>query len=91
MGGLRGKLLVAMIIFFAGFASAIYYQAPSLEGEEITRRQTSERKSFSKDEMITKGEVVAKKVHKDLLQFYSFAEEKASQVGALIKAKLDEK
>jgi hypothetical protein len=38
----------------------------------------------------TKGEVLAKKVHKDLLEFYSFAEEKASKVGALIKARLDE-
>ncbi|MBW8016651.1 MAG: hypothetical protein FVQ82_10720 [Planctomycetes bacterium] len=90
MGGLRGKLLVALIIYFAGFGSAIYYQAPALEGPEITRHQMSEGKTSGKKDVITRGEVAAKKVHEDLLKFYSFAEEKASKVGALIKARLDE-
>lgn len=91
MGGLRGKFLVAMIVYFAGFASAIYYQAPALDNTEIVRRQASVDKPYSKDSASTKAEVLARKVHKDLLKYYSIAEEKASQVGALIKARLDEK
>ncbi|MCF7956575.1 MAG: hypothetical protein K9M75_12295 [Phycisphaerae bacterium] len=90
MGGLRSKLLIALIIYFAGFGSAIYYQAPALDGSEIARHDVSEEPS-SKNEGVTKGEVLAKKAHKDLLEFYSFAEEKASKVGALIKARIDEK
>ena len=90
MGGLRSKLLVALIIYFAGFGSAIYYQAPALDGPEIARHDVSEEPS-SKNDVVTKGEVFAKKAHEDLLEFYSFAEEKASKVGALIKARLDEK
>jgi hypothetical protein len=91
MGGLRGKLLVALIIYFAGFGSAIYYQAPALEGPEIAGRQMPEGRPSSENEVVSKGEVLAKRVHKDLLEFYSFAEEKASKVGILIKARLDER
>ena len=89
MGGLRGKLLVGLIVYFAGFGTAIYYQAPALDEPEIIRRQASERHT-SQDGVTSKAEVLAKKVHKDLLEYYSFAEEKASKVGALIKARLDE-
>ena len=89
MGGLRSKLLVALIIYFAGFGSAIYYQAPALDGPEIDRHQMSGKPSSGND-VVTKGEVLAKKAHEDLLEFYSFAEEKASKVGALIKARLAE-
>ncbi len=90
MGGLRGKLLVALVVYFGGFATAIYYQAPALEGSEISRLQTPEGKASSDESMATKAEVIAKKVHKDLLECYSFAEDKVSKVGALIKARLDE-
>jgi hypothetical protein len=91
MGGLRGKLLVALVIYFGGFATAIYYQAPALEGSEIARRQTSEGITSNEASMATKAEVIAKRVREDLVEFYSIAEEKASQVGILIKARLDEK
>jgi len=91
MGGLRSKLLVALIIYFAGFGSAIYYQAPALDGPEIDRHKVPEGRPSSEKDVVTKGEVLAKKAHKDLLEFYSIAEEKASKVGALIKARLDER
>jgi hypothetical protein len=91
MGGLRGKLLVALVIYFGGFATAIYYQAPALEGTEIARLQTSDGKTSSEDSMATKAEVIARRVHEDLQGLYSIAEEKASQVGILIKARLNEK
>lgn len=90
MGGLRGKLLLALIVYFAGFGSAIYYQAPALEDTNIAGRQMPAGSPSSEDKVETKGDVIVKKVHKDLLEFYSFAEEKASKVGALIKARLDE-
>ncbi len=90
MGGLRSKLLVALVIYFGGFATAIYYQAPALEGTEIARRQTSDGRLSSEDSATTRAEVIAKKVHKELLEYYSIAEEKASKVGALIKARLNE-
>lgn len=89
MGGLRGKLLVTLIVYFAGFASAIYYQAPALDDTEIIRRQASVDKPSSEETVSTKAEVIARKVHADLLEYYSIAEEKASKVGALIKARLD--
>lgn len=91
MGGLRSKLLVALIIYFAGFGSAIYYQAPALDGPEIDQHKLSQGRPSSENNGVTKGEILAKKAHKDLLEFYSFAEEKASKVGTLIKARLDER
>lgn len=89
MGGIRGKLLVTLIVYFAGFASAIYYQAPALDETEIVRRQASVNEPSSVESATTKAEVLARKVHNDLLEYYSIAEEKASKVGALIKARLD--
>jgi len=89
MVGLRGKFLFALIIYFAGFATAIYYQAPNLEKSDIMQIQSKD-KHESENRETSKAEVLAKKVHKDLRKYYSFAEEKASKVGSLIKARLDE-
>ena len=90
MGRLRSKLLITLIIYFAGFASAIYYQAPAVDADNIERHEVSQAIPSGKDNnAVTKGEVLAKKARDDLLEFYSFAEEKASKVGALIKQRID--
>ena len=90
MGGLRGKLLGLMIVYAAGFASAIYYQAPALESSEIAERQLPAGRPSEEEKELTKGDILVKKVRADLKEFCSFAEEKASKVGALIKQRLDE-
>ena len=90
MGGLRGKLLVTLIVYFGGFATAIYYQAPALEGSEIVRHQMSSMLDSGESEVATRGEVIAEKVHENLLEYYSIAEEKASKVGTFIRARLNE-
>jgi hypothetical protein len=89
MGGLRGKLLVALIVYFGGFATAIYYQAPALDDSEITARQMPAGGLSSENEESTRAEILAKKVHENFLEYYSIAEDKASKVGALLKAKLN--
>ena len=88
MGGLRGKLLITLVVYFAGFATAIYLEAPALDGPEMARAQSSNSRAENKE--TTRAEVFADKVHENLLDYISIAEEQASKVGALVKARLEE-
>lgn len=88
MGGLRGKLLIALVVYFAGFATAIYLEAPALDGPDMVRAQSANRRDKNKE--TTRAEELAEKVHASLFDYFSIAEEKASQVGALVKARLED-
>ena len=87
MGGLRGKLLLTLIIYFAGFATAIYYQAPAMDGLESAMKDFP---GTGADKDSSRAEVTAENIRENFSKYLSIAEEKASQVGALIKARLDE-
>jgi len=86
MGGLRSKLLLAMIAFFAGFATAIYTLAPSYDsagGSGKTELHTKQVASSSTE--------FALKFNSGMRECFGFAEEKAVELGRTIKAKLSER
>ena len=89
MRGWRSRVLVALIIYFGGFATAIYYLAPASDranGSKITKSgfdwegKTAEVKSSEFGKVAGAG----------MKKFVGFAEEKAVQLGEIIKAKLAE-
>jgi hypothetical protein len=83
----RGKLLMALIFYFAGFATAIYALAPAgSEGDQV--RGFTQRAQASMNQIDT--ERLAQNAKAGLQKFVCFAEEKAIQAGELIKAKLTE-
>ncbi|HPD48013.1 MAG TPA: hypothetical protein P5279_01635 [Anaerohalosphaeraceae bacterium] len=85
----RTKLLTALIIYFAGFATAIYYLAPAGERGKMSERNLKgfdlrgRVSEFRASEFGVTAETNVKK-------FVSFAEEKAVQLGEYIRAKLAE-
>ncbi len=83
----RSKLLLMLIIYFAGFATAVYYLAPAdaKPNAGVTRSggfgfgsQTSESKSAEF------GKVAGASMRK----FVTFAEEKAIELGEIIRREL---
>lgn len=86
MFGFRGKMLFTLIVYFAGFATAIYFIAPvDAEAMEVKAETLGEDSVI-----IAESEDFAKKASVALHEFVSFAEGKASEVKRLVKAKLAE-
>ena len=89
----RSKLLFILIVYFAGFATAVYFLAPVDEemtasgnsGESYQHRQfnTDQHRQFDTEQF---AQVTSARLHK----FFSFAGDKASEVSELIKEKLAE-
>ncbi|MBW8035299.1 MAG: hypothetical protein FVQ79_06640 [Planctomycetes bacterium] len=91
---MRGKLLFALIIFFAGFFTAIYITAPG-EGQagEQTMYSHETTQSFAsseRQEKMVKAQAFAKKVGTGMQQFLCLAGEKASELSKTIKNKVNE-
>ncbi len=86
---MRGKLLFILIIYFAGFFSAIYFLSPGSAGSTASLDNTRE---FAIDghEKIVQARDVAIKIGAGMRQFLCVAGEKASRISEIIKAKLDE-
>lgn len=90
---MRGKLLFALIIFFAGFFTAIYITAPGegRAGEQtMYSRETTRQIVDGRQEQIVKAQVFAKKVGTGMQQFLCLAGEKASELTEIIKNKVNE-
>ena len=81
----RGKLIVALIIFFAGFATAIYFLAPVTETTGESGKVTRSRESNSETHQF------AIAFNGKMKQALSFAEEKAVEIGQVIKTELAER
>lgn len=81
----RSKLLFILIVYFAGFATAVYFLAPV--DEEMTASGNS-GESYMHRQFDTEQftQVTSDRLHK----FFSFAGDKASEVSELIKEKLAE-
>lgn len=86
---MRGKLLFILIVYFAGFFSAIYVLTPGAEDSAASLNYTREF-SIDGQEKIVRAKDIALKVGAGMRQFLCFAGEKASQVSEIIKARLDE-
>ncbi len=81
----RGKLITTLIIFSAGFATAIYFLAPVTETNGETKKVTRSRESNSETQQF------AIAFNGKLKQALSFAEEKAVELGQVIKTELAER
>ena len=103
MGGIRRKLLVMLIIYCSGFASALYALAPaSREDNEVpgfvtkliesSQRTMCKSQSWKDDvEAVNENEITVAAINTNISKWLRFAEDKASKVGALMKQKLDER
>jgi len=86
MGKLRSKFLLALITFFAGFATAIYTLAPSYD-----KAGGSKKTELHSREVKTKSTEFALKFSSGMRECFSFAEEKAVEIGQTVKVKLAER
>ena len=88
MCGWRSKILLSLIIYSAGFATAIYTLAPASEryGESYVAAGTVATGS----NIQCNSQKLAHQVNVGMHKFISFAEEKAVQVGKHIRAELAE-
>jgi hypothetical protein len=103
MGGIRRKLLVILIIYCSGFASALYALAPTSRKDNeatgfLTKLLESSQRTECKSESWaenteTQGEnkITAATINTNIEKWLRFAEDKASKVGVLIKMKLAER
>jgi len=86
MGRLRSKFLLALITFFAGFATAIYALAPSYDKAGGSKKTELHSKQVS-----SKSADFALKFNSGMRKCLSFAEEKAVEIGQTVKARLSER
>ena len=81
--------MFVLIIYFAGFFSAIYVLTPGAEEGTADLDNTREF-AIDGQEKIVQAKEIALKVGTGMRQFLCLAGEKASQMSETIKAKLDE-
>lgn len=74
--GWRGKLIFLLIVYFAGFATAIYYAVPACNADF--------REEFSSDELVTPYD---SQIHK----YRDIATEAAERVKLFVKEKIQER
>jgi len=103
MGGIRRKLLIMLIIYCSGFASAIYALAPASKDnneasgfiakmiESSQSTMCNERSWNDQPEKVNENKITVETINTNISKFLRFAEDKASKVGAVIKTKLDER
>ena len=81
----RSKLLFMLIVYFAGFATAVYFIAPV---DEEMKASVNSDESYRQGQFDT--EQFAQATSARLHEFFSFAGDKASEVSELIKQRLAE-
>ena len=82
--GWRSKFVLLLIVYFAGFATAVYCLAPAPEGKTGGKHQAS--KVFAG----VKSEEFAKSVNSGVHKCVDFGKEAAREAAKLIKKKMDE-
>ncbi len=88
MRGWRSKFIFLLIVYFAGFATAIYFLAPTSDDTADSSFDLS-----SKDEILSKikSEEFAKSLNSGLHKCIDFGKEAAGHTAEYIKQKIDEK
>jgi len=86
MRGWRKKVLVILVIYFAGFGTAIYTLAP-VEAE-AAGAESSQRGGVEDGEADVNPDEIVAKIKSGMQEFIGFAEDKASKVGSMIKVAL---
>ena len=84
MIGFRGKALMGLILYFAGFASAVYFITPSASEAGTVKYKISQAVGNFDSE---KSKEALTSIRTKVTEFVHFAEDKASKVGTLIEAK----
>jgi hypothetical protein len=85
MGGWRTKAVFLLIVYFAGFATAIYCLAPVPEG----RADNSDEKGFAYP--VLKSDEFAQSFNVGIRKCIDFAKDAVQRAGIFIKQKLDER
>lgn len=90
MRGWRKKMLVVLVVYFAGFATAIYTLAPA--GAETVSSSYSNHGGdrYAQSSVNVDVDAAVERVKSGMQKLIGFAEDKASKVGSIIKLKLDE-
>ena len=89
MGRWRSRVLYTLIIYFAGFATAIYALAPAPDAKATSGASKAESRKHS--DAGFKSEEFALAFNSGMRKCIGFAEEKAVKAGEFIKAKLAER
>lgn len=85
----RAKLLFMMIVYFAGFATAIYTLAPAQNNEQYADVDSGFVRSS--DASAVKAQQFKQFADAGFAKFLSFAEEKTIVAGRFVKQKLAER
>ena len=85
----RSKILLGLIIYFAGFATAIYTLAPASEKTEKTQVPWS--LFGSKEDAESESKEFASAFNSGMQKFLCFAEGNAAKVGQAVRARLAER
>lgn len=84
MRGWRSKLVFALIVYFAGFATAIYTLAPAPENEAGQSRENSAYSAFNSEEFVAS-------FNSGMHKCVDFGKDAAFRTAKFIKQKIDEK
>ncbi len=85
MGGWRSKLVLLLIVYFAGFATAIYCLAPGSE----TEAARSYEKSFVRSAL--KSDEFAQSFNVRMRKCVDFTKDAAVRAGAFLKQRLEDR
>ena len=85
MGSWRTKLIFVLIVYFGGFATAIYCLAPAPENQD----ETACAKGFAHSAL--KSDEFANSFNTGMHKCIDFGKDAASRTGKFIKQKLDER
>jgi hypothetical protein len=85
----RSRLLSTLIVYAAGFATAVYALAPA--DSAATSGKSGSKTTAQAGEWKSRSEQFAKATGVELRKFVSFAEEKALQASEAVQKKLAEK
>jgi hypothetical protein len=85
MGGWRAKLVVLLVVYFAGFATAIYCLAP------VPENHASEPPAKDSAWTALKSDKFAESFNAGMHKCLDFSKDAARRAGVFIKQKLDER
>jgi len=84
MGGWRNKLIFLLIVYFAGFATAVYYAVPAYTEAAEQMENSQNFSSFAQQGVSTSFEVRAQ-------QLWDIAKDKSRRLSLFIREKIEEK
>ena len=87
MGGWRGKFILLLVVYFAGFATAIYSLAPETNEHAGAEVEAGSWNNFSE----LKSEEFTKSFNTGIHKCLDFSKEAALQVAKLVKEKYEQK